>query len=252
MSDDWEDFHGLDKNSAADAFADADNDSTNNLGEFLLRSDPNAPPILNANSKLIDTRAGIDTDGDRIPNVWEWENGLDYKDASDAAKDFDRDGYTNLKEYRLGTDPRSTPAYRIRPVGPFPGASSLSMSPIMLGNGIASSSLVDFVGDNITESVFFSAWPSGSSNGGYRPAMWSIQRTETDGAFSFFPATSSSTLIAQSPSGAMLAHTGASPNVFYYWSSPSALPISLSGAAGSHNVKTLTNATFSPSGNYLV
>ncbi len=252
MSDDWEDFHGLDKNFAADAFADADNDGTNNLGEFRLRSDPNAPPILNADGEPIDTRAGIDTDGDGIPNVWEWKNGLDYQDASDAAKDFDRDGYTNLKEYRLGTDPRSTPSYRIRPVGPFPGASSISMSPIVLGNGIASASLVDLVGDNITESVFFSAVPSGSSNGGRRPAMWSIQRTETEGVFSFFPATSSSTLIAQSPSGAMLAHTGASPNVFYYWSSPSALPISLSGATSSHNVKTLTNATFSPSGNYLV
>ena len=252
MSDDWEDFHGLDKNSAADAFADADNDGTNNLGEFRLRSDPNAPPILNADGEPIDTRAGIDTDGDGIPNVWEWKNGLDYQDASDARKDFDRDGYSNLKEYRLGTDPRSTPAYRIRPVGPFPGASSVSMSPIVLGNGIASTSLVDLVGDNITESVFFSAVPSGSSNGGRRPEMWSIQRTETEGVFSFFPATSSSTLIAQSPSGAMLAHTGASPNVFYYWSSPSALPISLSGATGSHNVKTLTNATFSPSGNYLV
>lgn len=120
MPDDWEYFYGSNKNSAADANADADSDGTNNYGEFLLRSDPNAAPVTGSNGQTIDLRPGIDTDGDGIPNTWEWANGLNYDDASDAPLDFDRDGYTNLQEFRLNTDPRGTPSYRMRVLGPFP------------------------------------------------------------------------------------------------------------------------------------
>ncbi|MEW6989411.1 M4 family metallopeptidase [Colwelliaceae bacterium 6441] len=46
-----------------------------------------------------------DHDGDSLPNIWEVANGLDPKDASDKNIDSDADGLTNLKEYKLQTNP---------------------------------------------------------------------------------------------------------------------------------------------------
>jgi hypothetical protein len=40
-----------------------------------------------------------------MPDEWEKKYGLDPNDPSDAAKDLDGDGYTNLEEYLNGTDP---------------------------------------------------------------------------------------------------------------------------------------------------
>ena len=34
-----------------------------------------------------------------MPDDWEQKNGLEPKDPSDAAKDQDADGYTNIEEY---------------------------------------------------------------------------------------------------------------------------------------------------------
>jgi len=55
-----------------------------------------------------------DADGDGMPTVWEEKYGLDPFDPTDAAKDNDSDGYSNLTEYREGkfdpTDPNSHPA----------------------------------------------------------------------------------------------------------------------------------------------
>ena len=48
-----------------------------------------------------------DSDLDGIPDEWETEHGLNPNDASDAAKDNDGDGYTNIEEFLNGTDPRS-------------------------------------------------------------------------------------------------------------------------------------------------
>jgi pectate lyase len=53
-------------------------------------------------------RAGdvdVDTDGDGIPDWWEKKYGLDPNDPSDAAKDLNGDGYTNLEKYLNGIDP---------------------------------------------------------------------------------------------------------------------------------------------------
>ena len=47
-----------------------------------------------------------DNDLDGMPNWFENQNaGFDREDASDAARDFDRDGLTNLEEYQNGTNP---------------------------------------------------------------------------------------------------------------------------------------------------
>jgi hypothetical protein len=110
MSDDWEMLHGLDKNSASDANADADGDGTTNLQEFAMRRDPQNPLDTSngeANPDVPDTRAGVDDDHDGMPNAWEWENGLAFNNASDAAGDRDSDGLTNLQEYTAGTDPNN-------------------------------------------------------------------------------------------------------------------------------------------------
>nr|WP_321401316.1 hypothetical protein [uncultured Desulfobacter sp.] len=54
------------------------------------------------------TDAGpADIDGDDIPNSWEYDNGLNPKDESDASLDSDGDGLTNLEEYQNNTDPQS-------------------------------------------------------------------------------------------------------------------------------------------------
>lgn len=49
--------------------------------------------------------APLDSDGDGMPDEWEERYGLSPSDASNASKDDDGDGYTNIEEYLNGTDP---------------------------------------------------------------------------------------------------------------------------------------------------
>jgi hypothetical protein len=51
-----------------------------------------------------------DTDGDGLRDEWEIAHGLNPNDPSDAAKDLDGDGLTNLQEYAALTDPHLTDA----------------------------------------------------------------------------------------------------------------------------------------------
>jgi hypothetical protein len=55
--------------------------------------------------------APLDSDHDGMPDEWEKKYGLDPNDPSDAAKDLDGDGYTNLEEYLNGTDPTKSIDY---------------------------------------------------------------------------------------------------------------------------------------------
>src|SRR5258708_21344457 len=48
----------------------------------------------------------VDTDNDGLPTWYERQyTFLNPNDPSDAAKDFDNDGLTNLQEFQLGTRP---------------------------------------------------------------------------------------------------------------------------------------------------
>ena len=68
---------------------------------------------LEAGEQVIDLRVEVpaDRDSDGMADAWEDDFGLNPTDDSDAFEDPDGDSYTNLDEYRMGTDPfDGTPA----------------------------------------------------------------------------------------------------------------------------------------------
>ncbi|MDB6077571.1 MAG: hypothetical protein JWO82_1318, partial [Akkermansiaceae bacterium] len=107
LTDSWEIAHfgGLGETGAGDP----DNDGATNLQEQAAGSDP-----LNPNSFP-------DTDGDGINDVWEKKyftgtGGIPAFNAAaaNATNDYDGDGFTNLEEFRAGSNPvlaTSSPAF---------------------------------------------------------------------------------------------------------------------------------------------
>ncbi len=69
-----------------------------------------------------------DVDGDHLPDSYETPaRGLDPGNPNDASLDFDGDGFTNLEEYRAGTDPNDLASHlRLNPLLPSTGSNLLS------------------------------------------------------------------------------------------------------------------------------
>lgn len=60
-------------------------------------------PLCKAKQSIV--KVELDSDHDGLPNDWEAKYGLNPNDASDAEKDADGDGFTNLEEYAAKTNP---------------------------------------------------------------------------------------------------------------------------------------------------
>jgi hypothetical protein len=80
-------------------------------GQYLFVTtllDRDEDSLFDVFEKIIGTDMLIDdTDGDGMPDGWEFENGLDPR-LADGNRDPDDDNLSNLKEYLYGTDPHNT------------------------------------------------------------------------------------------------------------------------------------------------
>ena len=63
---------------------------------------------LDTDGDLIANFADLDEDGDGMPDAWEIQYGFNPLDPSDAAKDANGNGISNLQEFLNGTNPIST------------------------------------------------------------------------------------------------------------------------------------------------
>jgi parallel beta-helix repeat protein len=90
LPDNWELEHFGDLNESATD--DNDNDGFTNLEEYIAGTDPTDPDVT-----------PIDVDGDGLPDGWELEHFGDLNES--ANDDYDDDGFLNLDEYNVGSDP---------------------------------------------------------------------------------------------------------------------------------------------------
>ena len=109
---DTQDAFPLDPNESVDtdkdgignnADPDDDNDGVNDAQDaFPL--DPNES--VDTDKDGIGNNADADDDNDGMPDAWELENGLNPLDATDANKDLDQDGRSNLDEFLQNSNPQ--------------------------------------------------------------------------------------------------------------------------------------------------
>jgi hypothetical protein len=89
-----------------DYYEDFDNDSLINFEEYLYEGDPHEKDA-DYDSASDGKELRIDSDGDGMLDLWELIYGLNPFDSSDASRDRDGDGYTNIQEFRKLTDPNN-------------------------------------------------------------------------------------------------------------------------------------------------
>jgi hypothetical protein len=75
-------------------------------------------PLLANNVAELRTYASLDEDADGMPDYWEYRNNLTVG-VNDRGEDPDKDGITNIDEYRAGSDP--TDLLLVEGVAPVPG-----------------------------------------------------------------------------------------------------------------------------------
>jgi len=73
---------------------------------FIVVSDYANNTISTSSKSFWVTTDIDDTDGDGMPDWWEKKYMLNPQSAIDATRDNDRDGYSNLEEYIMGTNPQ--------------------------------------------------------------------------------------------------------------------------------------------------
>ena len=92
----------------------AANETDSDLSNNTAFADTTVITILDNYSDGIPDSIDPDDDNDGMPDTYELANLFNPLNASDAATDADGDGYSNLSEYRAGSDPRdpaSVPSY---------------------------------------------------------------------------------------------------------------------------------------------
>lgn len=121
MSDQYEVIYGLDP-TLDDSTLDADSDGLSNIEEQALGTAPNNDDTDSDNvidGDEVNTHAtnplNRDSDGDKMPDGYEIDNAFDPL-LDDASNDIDEDGFSNMEEYFLNTDPRNASSV------PQPGA----------------------------------------------------------------------------------------------------------------------------------
>ncbi len=121
ISDQDEARIGLDPNNPQDGGADSDRDGLPNWKELLIGLDPFEPDSDgggtldgaevasggNPENPNDDADLSKDSDGDRLPDMWETAFGLDPNNPDDANKDGDGDGLSNDSEFEQGTSPNN-------------------------------------------------------------------------------------------------------------------------------------------------